>query len=75
MRPMRRLGTYFVGLLSGVPALLAGLFALAVHPIAGVLATLAAMALLLSAATELCQAPGVYELTLRGNKKENSHGG
>ena len=75
MRPMRRLGTYFVGLLSGVPALLAGLFVLEAHPIAGVLVTLAAMALLLSAATELCQAPGIYEPILRGNKKENTHGG
>jgi len=72
---MRRLGTYFVGLLSGVPALLAGLFVLEAHPIAGVLVTLAAMALLLSAATELCQASGIYEPTLRRNQKENTHGG
>jgi len=72
---MRRSETCFVGLLSGVPALLAGLSALEVHPIAGVLITLAAMALLLSAATELCRAPEIHELILRGNKKENTHGG
>jgi len=75
MRPVRRSGTHFVGLLSGAPALLAGLFVLEAHPIAGVLVTLAAMALLLLAATELCQAPAIYEPTLRGNKKENTHGG
>jgi len=55
--------------------LLAGLFALETHPIVGVLVTLAAMALLLSAATELCRAPEIHELILRGNKKENTHGG
>ena len=65
MRLMRRSGTGFVGLLSGVPALLAGLFVLEAHPIAGVLVTLAAMALLLSSATELCQAPGIHEPDLR----------
>ena len=68
MRPMRRSETYLVGLLSGVPALLAGLFALEVHPIAGVLVTLAAMALLLSSLSELCRAPGIHESTLRGNE-------
>lgn len=56
----------FVGLLSGLPVLLAGLFALEAHPIAGVLVSLAAMALLLSAATELCQTPGIHEPDLRG---------
>jgi len=75
MRPMRRSETCFAGLLSGVPVLLAGLFALEVHPIAGVLVTLAAMALLLLSATELCQAPEIHEPILRGNKKENTHGG
>jgi hypothetical protein len=75
MKPMRRSETCFVGLLGGVPVLLAGLFALEVHPIVGVLVTLAAMALLLSAATELCRAPEIHELILRGNKKENTHGG
>ncbi len=75
MKPMRRSETCFVGLLGGVPVLLAGLFALEVHPIVGVLETLAAMALLLSAATELCRAPEIHELILRGNKKENTHGG
>jgi len=72
---MRRTETGFVGLLSGVPVLLAGLLALEAHPIAGVLATLAAMALLLSAATELCRAPEIHEPILRGSKKENTHGG
>jgi len=45
--------------------LLAGLFALEVHPIASVLVTLAAMALLLSAAAELYQAPGIQEEDLQ----------
>ena len=76
MRPMRKSGICFVGLLSGAPALLAGLFALEAHPIAGVLATLAAMALLLSAATELCQAPGFTNRICEENSnKENTHGG
>jgi len=44
---MRRSGTYFVGLLSGVPALLAGLFVLEIRPIARVLVTLAAMGIML----------------------------
>jgi len=65
MRPMRRTGTCVVGLVSGAPALLAGLFALEVHPIASVLVTLAAMALLLSAAAELYQAPGIQEEDLQ----------
>ena len=65
MRPMRRSETCFAGLLSGVPVLLAGLFALEAHPIAGVLATLAAMALLLSAAAELCRMPEIQEPDLR----------
>ena len=54
-----------VGLLSGAPALLAGLFALEAHPIAGVLAALAAMALLLSAAAELYPAAEIQEADLR----------
>ena len=68
MRPVRRSGTHFVGLLSGAPALLAGLFVLEAHPIAGVLVTLAAMALLLSSATELCQAPGIHKSDLQGKQ-------
>ena len=75
MRPIRNSGICFIGLLSGVPGLLAGLFALEAHPIAGVLVTLAAMALLLSAATELCRALEIQESTLCGNKKENRYGG
>ncbi|MFI5108385.1 MAG: hypothetical protein ACHP78_06035 [Terriglobales bacterium] len=56
--------------------MLAGLFALQAHPIAGVLATLAAMALLLSAATELCQAQGFTNRICEENSsKENTHGG
>jgi hypothetical protein len=58
-----------VGLLTGVPALLAGLFALQIHPIAGTLIALAAMALLLSAAAEFCQARETHEPTL-GAKQE-----
>ena len=69
MRPIRNSGICFIGLLSGVPGLLAGLFALEAHPIAGVLVTLAAMALLLSAATALCQAPGIHEPDLRRKQK------
>jgi len=49
------------GFLAGVPAMLAGLFALEVHPIRGTLMILAAMALLLSSAAEFCQEHGIYE--------------
>jgi len=49
--------------------LLAGLFALETHPIVGVLATLAAMALLLSAAAELSQAQRSYETNLQRKSK------
>ena len=59
MRAIPRAETYLGGLLTGVPALLAGLFALEVHPIAGTLITLAAMALQLSSAAGFCQAPGI----------------
>lgn len=59
MRVTGRPGTYLVGLVTGIPVLLAGLFALEVHPIAGTLITLAAMALLLSSAAGFCQAPGI----------------
>jgi len=41
--------------------MLAGLFALEVHPIRGTLMILAAMALLLSSAAEFCQEHGIYE--------------
>jgi hypothetical protein len=64
MRANEIMATYWVGMLTGVPALLAGLFALGVHPISGALITLAAMALLLSAAAECCQAPETHEPTL-----------
>jgi hypothetical protein len=64
MRANEIMATYWVGMLTGVPALLAGLFALEVHPISGALITLAAMALLLSAAAECCQAPETHEPTL-----------
>jgi hypothetical protein len=63
MRASERKGTYWGGLLTGIPALLAGLFALQVHPISGALITLAAMALLLSAAAELYQAGEAHEPT------------
>jgi hypothetical protein len=58
------MATYWGGLLTGIPALLAGLFALEVHPISGTLITLAAMTLLLSAAAELCEAREAHEPTL-----------
>jgi hypothetical protein len=64
IRASERGVTYWVGLLTGAAALLAGLFALEVHPISGALITLAAMALLLSAAAECCQAPETHEPTL-----------
>ena len=44
------------GLLIAIPTLLAGLFALEDHPLAGTLMLLAAMALLLAALSELCGA-------------------
>jgi drug/metabolite transporter (DMT)-like permease len=66
---------YVVGLQAGIAAMLAGLFALEVHPIAGTLITLAAMALLLSSLSELCQARGLNEPNLRETKKENVYGG
>jgi hypothetical protein len=50
----------YLGLLAGIPAMLAGLFALEVHPIAGTLIMLAAMALLLSSLSELCRARGIH---------------
>jgi hypothetical protein len=52
-----RAGSYVAGLMIAIPALLAGLFALEVHPIAGTLMLLAAMALLLSVLSDLCH-PG-----------------
>ena len=55
--------------------MLAGLFALEVHPIAGTLITLAAMALLLCSVSGLCQASGVDEPNLRDREKENVYGG
>jgi len=45
--------------------MLAGLFVLEVHPIAGTLVILAAMALLLSSAADFCQAHGIYEAYLQ----------
>jgi hypothetical protein len=57
--------TRLAGLLAGIPAMLAGLFALEVHPIAGTLIILAAMALLLSSAAEFCQEHGIYQTYLQ----------
>jgi len=75
MTATRRSGTYWLGLLTGITALLAGLFALEVHPLAGTLITLAAMSLLLSSASE-CQTPGFRKQTCNQNdKEENTHGG
>ena len=45
--------------------MLGGLFVLEVHPIAGTLVILAAMALLLSSAAEFYQAHGIYESYLQ----------
>ena len=56
---MRSSEAWSIGLLSGGSLLLAGLFALEAFPIVGVLSILAAMALLLCAAADLCQARGV----------------
>jgi len=66
---------YVAGLLAGIPAMLAGLFALEVHPIAGTLLTLGAMALLLSSLSEFCQARGLNESNLQDRQKENVYGG
>jgi len=55
--------------------MLAGLFALEAHPIAGTLIMLGAMALLLSSLSELCQAPRIDESNLRERQKENVYGG
>jgi len=63
-----RRATCLVGLLTGIPALLAGLFALESHPTAGTLLTLAGMALLLSAAMEICQAHEIHEPNLQGKQ-------
>jgi len=70
-----RAAAYLAGLLAAIPAMLAGLFALEVHPIAGTLITLAAMALLLSSLSELCRVRGLDEANLRERKKENVYGG
>ena len=61
MTATRRRTTRLAGLLAGIPAMLAGLFALEVYPLAGTLIILAAMALLLSSAAEFCQEHGIYE--------------
>jgi len=55
--------------------MLGGLFALEVHPIAGTLLTLGAMALLLSSLSEFCQARGLNESNLQDRQKENVYGG
>jgi hypothetical protein len=60
---------------TGIPALLAGLFAMESHPLAGILIILASMALLLSSLAELCRATGLDEPNLRGKLKENVYGG
>ncbi len=75
MTATRNAWTYLAGLVAGIPAILAGLLALEVHPIAGTLITLAAMALVLSSLSELCQPIGLEELNLRATQKENVYGG
>jgi len=70
-----RAAAYLAGLLAGIPAMLAGLFALEAHPMAGTLIMLGAMALLLSSLSELCQARGLNESNLRDGQKENAYGG
>jgi len=69
MRPTGKSERCLLGVLSGAPILLAGLFALEAHPIVGVLAALAAMALLLSAAAELSPAQRCYETNLQRKSK------
>jgi len=70
-----RAAAYVVGLQAGIASMLAGLFALEVHPIAGTLIVLAAMTLLLASLSELCQARGLVESNLRERQKENMYGG
>lgn len=70
-----RVAAYVVGLQAGIAAVLAGLFSLEVHPIAGTLIVLAAMTLLLASLSELCQAHGINESNLRERQKENVYGG
>jgi len=70
-----RAAAYVAGLQAGIAAMLVGLFALEVHPIAGTLIVLAAMALLLAFVSELCQARGLDESNLRERQKENTYGG
>ena len=65
MTATRRRTTCLAGFLAGVPAMLAGLFALEVHPIVGTLMILAAMALLLSSAAEFYEAHRIYEAYLQ----------
>jgi hypothetical protein len=48
--------------------LVAGLFALEIHPVTGTLITLAGMALLLSAAAEFCRDHGIYQPDLQGKR-------
>lgn len=76
MKAMQRSATSLIGLVSGVPVLLAGLVAFETHPVLGVLLTLASMALLLSATGGLCEAE-VHEPRLRRkcNKGEYINGG
>jgi len=61
-------GIYVVGCVTGAGTLLAGLFELEVHPIAGILIVLEAMTLLLSAAAEFCRARGIHEPDLQGKQ-------
>ena len=75
MTATQRRGIYMGGLLISIPALLGGLFALEVHPLAGTLMALAGMALLLSSLSEFCQAPEVGETSLRKKPKESVYGG
>ncbi len=51
-------GLYLLGLLVGSRALLEGLFVLDLHPVAGILIALAAMAFLLYSAAGFCRIPG-----------------
>ncbi len=75
MTATQKIGTNSAGLLAGIAAMLGGLFALEVLPIAGVLIVLAAMALLLDSLSGLCTARELDAPNLQERQKENQYGG
>lgn len=75
MTATRNIATHVAGLAAGSVAVLAGLLALEVHPIAGTLIALAGNSLVLSSLSALCQAAGPEETKLDARQKENVYGG